>query len=236
MTGHRYVIGDIHGCLKTFRYMVEEIIRLETSDTLFLLGDYVDRGPDSRGVIDFIISLKEEGYRVITLMGNHEDMLLNAMEGGVNFDQWMRNGGPFTLISFGMNKVIETGYLSGFGLPDRYLDFLNNLKLYVEMDDVILVHAGIDLSLTDPYNEKHILLWTRQTIVDKKILGNRKVIHGHTPVPLTVIREAVDDPEADDINIDGGCVYTMYRSLGYLAALDLDKWELMWVKNLEDRE
>jgi len=215
------------------RYMVEEIIRLETGDTLYLLGDYVDRGPDSKGVIDFIISLREKGYRVLTLMGNHEDMLLNAMEGGAQFNQWMRNGGSFTLKSFGLEKMIETGYMSGFGLPDPYLGFLHDLKFYVEMDDVILVHAGIDLSLPDPFSETYILLWTRQTVIEKKVLGNRKVIHGHTPVPLTVIREMVDDPEANDINIDGGCVYTMYRSLGYLAALDLDKRELMWVKNLE---
>jgi serine/threonine protein phosphatase 1 len=234
MSGHRYVIGDIHGCLKTFRYMVEEIIRLERDDTLFLLGDYVDRGPESRGVIDFIITLREKGYPIVTLMGNHEDMLLSAMEGGAQFNQWMRNGAPFTLRSFGMEKTIETGYAFGFRLPDPYLNFLHDLKFYVETDDVILVHAGIDLSLPDPFSETFILLWTRQTVIEKKVLGNRKVIHGHTPVPLTVIREMVDDPEADDINIDGGCVYTMYRSLGYLAALDLDKWELMWVKNLED--
>src|SRR5215218_1348691 len=96
----RYAISDIHGCCKTFRYMVEEVLHLQASDQLFLLGDYIDRGPDSKGVIDFILELRAKGYRVETLMGNHEFMMLETWEDASYLPLWLRNGGDTTLASF----------------------------------------------------------------------------------------------------------------------------------------
>jgi serine/threonine protein phosphatase 1 len=213
--------------------MTEEVIQLDASDTLYLLGDYVDRGPDSKGVVDYIINLQHNGYSVIPLMGNHEDMMIDSMAGSNHFHEWMRNGGASTLDSFGLEHVIIEGLKTGWKLPENYLEFFRGLKLYIELEDFILVHAGLDLSLPDPFNYPWIMLWIRQSVIDKKKLGDKKIIHGHTPLPLEAVKASVEDKKIVDINIDGGCVYTYYRSLGYLIALDLDKWEMMWVRNME---
>ena len=79
-----WVIPDVHGCSKTLRYVVEEMIRLQKEDILFLLGDLIDRGPDSKGVIDYIMGLEARGYNVTTLRGNHEDYLLKAARADSN--------------------------------------------------------------------------------------------------------------------------------------------------------
>jgi serine/threonine protein phosphatase 1 len=213
--------------------MIEEIIQLDHTDKLYLLGDYIDRGPNAKGVIDYILSLQNEGFQVIPLLGNHEDMMLKSMNGGDPFHQWMRNGGTSTLISFGLNNLPSEYANFGWKLPEKYFDFFQNLKLYIHLKDVILVHAGLDFSMPDPFNQPQIMLWIRESAIDRDLLGDKKIIHGHTPLPLDEIKAAIDDPSTADINIDGGCVYTMYRSLGYLTALDLDKWELMWVRNME---
>jgi serine/threonine protein phosphatase 1 len=213
--------------------MTEEIINLDKSDTLYLLGDYIDRGPDSKGVTDYILMLQQDGNRIFSLMGNHEDMMLDSMKGGDPFRLWMRNGGAITLESFGLHSVILNGTETGWNLPENYYNFFSNLKMYVELDDTILVHAGLDLSLPDPFSEQWVMLWIRESVIDPHTLGDRKIIHGHTPLPLEEIKASIDDPFTADINIDGGCVYTMYRSLGYLTALDLDKWDLMWVRNMD---
>src|SRR5438876_897645 len=106
MEKRNFVISDIHGCLKTFRYLLEDIIHYTKSDTLYLLGDYIDRGPDSKGVIDYILSLKERGYRIYPLKGNHEQLLLDAYEEAPFAEKaWLRNGGENTLKSFGVKNV-----------------------------------------------------------------------------------------------------------------------------------
>ncbi|ALJ00842.1 metallophosphoesterase [Rufibacter tibetensis] len=220
----RYAISDIHGCNKTFRYMVEEEINLQTSDTLYLLGDYIDRGPDSKGVIDFIMELRRNGYQVITLWGNHEDMMLHALESSGYTDNWFFNGGKETLKSFGVETL--------FGIPMPYWRFIEELQLYVELEDYLLVHAGFDFSAKNPFSDRDTMLWTRDFEVDKKILGNRKIIHGHTPTYLTEIADSLIDPVSDVINIDGGCVFS--SRLGYLVALNMDTLELHALRNREE--
>ncbi|MBC3542386.1 metallophosphoesterase [Rufibacter sediminis] len=221
----RYAISDIHGCLATFRYLVEEELKLQPTDTLYLLGDYIDRGPDSKGVIDFILELREKGYPVITLCGNHEELMLQARKEPEYPEIWLHNGGVETLKSF------DT--LSLEAIPAKYWTFLEELELYVELDDYLLVHAGFDFSLPNPFTDRRSMLWIRDFEVDKTVLGTRKIVHGHTPTYLTDIQASLQEPLEDDLNIDGGCVFT--SRLGYLTALNLDTLKLHAVANREGK-
>jgi serine/threonine protein phosphatase 1 len=210
----RYAISDIHGCYRTFRYMVEEVLHLQPSDQLFLLGDYIDRGPDAKGVIDYIQELRAKGYGVATLMGNHEAMLVEAREDETYLPFWLRNGGDKTLASFGIKEITR--------LPDNYWTFLNQLIYYQELPDYLLVHAGFDFSAGNPPTNFEAMLWIRQFTVDPSFLGDRKIVHGHTPTPLATIRQNVANPGSSVYNIDGGCVFKHIPGYGYLTALNLD--------------
>lgn len=104
----RFAISDIHGCLRSFRALLEEI-NFSKEDTLYLLGDYIDRGPDSKGVIDHIWKLQKEGYTVHCLRGNHEQMLLNEISSPNNYF----DGESETLRSFGVKQNLN--------IPRQYL-------------------------------------------------------------------------------------------------------------------
>src|SRR4051794_19819274 len=107
MSGRSFAIPDIHGCAATFRRLVNMTLRAVAGDTLYLLGDTIDRGPDSRGVLEEIMSLRREGIAVVALRGNHEDMLLKACRDRDDFRLWMLNGGGATLQSFGVEDACE---------------------------------------------------------------------------------------------------------------------------------
>jgi len=95
-----FAIGDIHGCSNTFRTMVREEINLQKSDVLYCIGDYIDRGNDSKGVIDLILELRTKGFTIHTLRGNHEQIMMDSGESKEMFRLWMVNGGDTTLRSF----------------------------------------------------------------------------------------------------------------------------------------
>src|SRR6478736_5094582 len=110
-----FAISDIHGCAKTFVSLVEKVIKLTREDKLFLLGDYIDRGPDSKGVIDYIIQLEQKGFDVTALRGNHEEMLLKGITDSHFLEMFLKNGGDKTLEGFGVKHPKE--------LPIEYLTF-----------------------------------------------------------------------------------------------------------------
>lgn len=226
---YRYIVGDTHGCIKTFRHMVEEKIQLKKGDQLYLLGDYIDRGPDCKGVLDYIMDLIEIDYSVFPLLGNHEDMFLKAPEDERYFQHWMRNGASSTLASFGLLPEIE----SLQQIPLKYIQFVEKMMYYASLEDFVLVHAGLDFLTDDPFKDKEAMLWSREFQYDSTILKKRKIIHGHTPVPLKEIETTIQDRNANLINLDGGCVYRGYPGYGNLVALNIDTWELYSVSNLD---
>src|SRR5690348_12378540 len=102
--GRTLAIGDIHGCARTFRRLLEKV-ELDRADTLYLLGDLIDRGPDSKGVIEMILKLLEDGFDIRPIRGNHEELMLLAIRSGVFEDllDWLENGGGSTLMSYGVD-------------------------------------------------------------------------------------------------------------------------------------
>ncbi len=229
----RIVIGDIHGCLKTLRQLLEQKIQAGKEDELYFVGDYIDRGPDSKGVLDYLIGLKKDGYQTVFIRGNHEEMLIESFSSEVYFHPWMYNGGGKTLASFGLS---EEAYLQLPGdrkLPDKYMEFLSHTTYYVELDKVFIVHAGFNFHDGNPFHDLDAMIWSRNFDYDRFKAKGKPVIHGHTPVPLETIRQTLFNPERKLINIDAGCVYTEYPEMGNLIALDLDKWQLFVQPNID---
>ena len=100
----RIVIGDIHGCLKTLQELLDKKIQVGLRDQLYFVGDYIDRGPDSRGVLDYLIGMKREGFKMVFIRGNHEEMLIESFSSETFFHPWIYNGGGKTLESFGISQ------------------------------------------------------------------------------------------------------------------------------------
>lgn len=213
----KFAISDIHGCRQTFAKLLKTI-DLQKTDELYLLGDYIDRGPDSKGVIDFIWELQTTGYTVRCLRGNHEQMLLNSCKPA---NQWADAGDPALLASFGVGRVQN--------IPQNYKEWMNRLPYYFEVDHFLLTHAGLNFNQPDPMKDLESMLWIRnwRADVDRRWLNGRIVVHGHTPAKRSVIEHfhqyATATPAVD---IDNGCVYTTYEEMGALCAFNLTENEL----------
>ncbi|QXE89185.1 serine/threonine protein phosphatase [Geomonas subterranea] len=219
--GRTLTIGDIHGCAQTFCRLLE-IVQLEKSDTLYLLGDMIDRGPDSYGVIETILDLQMEGYDIRPIRGNHEDMMLLAVQSSVFEDllEWLEQGGDATLRSYCVN---HTQFL-----PEEHLRFLEGLPLYRITDKFVFAHAGIDCTLDDPFSPhgRHHILWDRSGIIDVGKLAGRRVVSGHTTRKLDDIRKSL---RRNHIRIDNGVYISGVEGKGNLVCVDLESQQ-MWVQ------
>lgn len=192
-----YAFGDIHGCLT----QLEELIRLcetnagESRMKFIFLGDYIDRGPNSRGVVEFLIELQTYmPDRVICLKGNHEDMLLAAVEDEGREDHWLRNGGTQTLYSYEVPSTID--------LPRRHLDWLRSLPTFHDDGLRFFVHAGVHPARPLDQQDEHDLLWIREPFLSSNKDFDRLIVHGHTPVA-----SEVPDQRPNRLNIDTGAVF-----------------------------
>ena len=217
-----FVIGDIHGCCNTFKKLLSEKLAIQKSDKIYCIGDYIDRGNDSKGVIDFIINLRIKGYEVFTLRGNHEQMMLDSIIDQERLDLWIINGGLETLKSFGISSVNQ--------LSHTYLTFLEQTKFFIETNQYIFVHAGLNFRIENPFTDKEAMLWIRDEYFDKSKINNRILIHGHTPMPFEYLSKQTN---LNKINIDGGCVYKHKSGFGNLIALSLPDMKLTAVKNID---
>jgi serine/threonine protein phosphatase 1 len=229
----RIVVGDIHGCSRTFQRLLEERIKLEKGDILILTGDYIDRGPDSRAVIDYIIWLQHESYHLVTLMGTHEYLLLHSQGSMEYYKLWMLNSGFTTLRDFGIDVSRYPGPEAIHLIPDLYLRFFRELSYYAETPGYFISHACFEGRTADPLDDLQSMIWKRDEYYNEEFLNGRKLIHGHTPEPMELIRGRVMDPATRIYNIDGGCVYPKKPGLGYLCAFDLDSRDFFAQKNCE---
>lgn len=192
-----FAIGDLHGCIGELRRLLEEI-RPASGDRLVFLGDYVDRGPDARGLIDVLIDLRDRSPAdCIFLKGNHEDMFLDFLgEGGHHGDAFLMNGGRGTLASYGIDP--GAGEIM---LPPGHLEFLRNLRLSYLESPFLFVHAGISPLLSLEEQPEESLLWIREEFIRNRHLLPYTVVFGHTPH-----REIVWHVPWK-IGLDTGCVY-----------------------------
>jgi len=238
----KIAVSDIHGCLKTFRKLLEDSIQLTREDQLFLLGDYVDRGPDSKGVLDYIMELTDNGFQLECLMGNHEQMMLNAFQDDEDIDVWLLNGGKSTLDSFGVEDVED--------IPEKYFRLIRNFKYYLEIDEYILVHAGLNFlppnnseadsdflwKVIHPFKDIKSMLWIRDwySDIDYEWLRGRIIIHGHTPVSDDSIRSLLNNwDDVPVLDIDNGCFITYQDGMGQLCGFDLTHRKLYFHQNVE---
>ena len=217
MSERLFAIGDIHGCFNPFCELLEQKIRFRKGDRLVLLGDYIDRGYQTREVIDYIIGLQESGYDVIPLKGNHESMMLDSMDDEQMLSNWFLNGGYETLYSFGVDSLND--------LNIKYLHFFRNLPSYYIQDRFMFVHAGFNDEISDPLADQFEMIWSRKENYSNPFFNDKIIVHGHTPVSLTVCREALLSRNRV-INIDTGCVYDELGGLGHLTAIELFSREL----------
>ena len=217
-----FFIGDIHGCSKTFRKLVTERIGIRKTDLLYCVGDYIDRGDDSKGVVDYIIELRKKNFQIFTLRGNHEQMLLDSESGDYYFSLWLMNGGDRTLESFNINSIDE--------LKPVYADFFRGTEYFIETEDFIAVHAGLNFNIDDPLSDLHSMLWIRDFEVDRSYLKDKLLIHGHTPRDTGfIISQGFESP----LNVDGGCVYKYNEGLGSLFAFNFHERNFIEVKNID---
>ncbi|MEO8416876.1 MAG: metallophosphoesterase family protein [Ginsengibacter sp.] len=214
-----FAIGDIHGCSDALEQMLFTEIKIKKQDMVYCIGDYIDRGHDSKGVADIIISLQEKGYDIHTLRGNHEQMMLESEQSIENFDLWYRNGGNTTLQSFDVDAYSA--------MPEKYRRFFENTKYYISTNDYIFVHAGLNFNHKDIFEDKDAMLWTRDIEPYENALGNKILVHGHTPRSL----HHIIHQKGNCINIDGGCVYHEHRHLGNLISISLPGKEFIVVRN-----
>jgi serine/threonine protein phosphatase 1 len=217
-----FAISDIHGCFKPFYELIVNCIKLKKTDQLILLGDYIDRGDQSKEVIDFIIDLKKSGFNVIPLTGNHEVMLLDSFNNPEILPLWLMNSGMSTLSSFGIQNIKE--------IDSKYLDFFRSLEYYRIIDNVIFVHAGFDDFAIDPFTDRHGMIWECRTSYQHPLLSDKIIIHGHRPKTLSFLKGLLNQ-KSRVIPIDTGCVYKIEMGYGYLTALEVNSMTIISVQN-----
>ena len=203
-------IGDIHGCIETAKALVDRLAPA-ADDHLVFLGDYVDRGPDSKAVLDYLIALSGR-YRCTFLRGNHEALMLEYMDEGV-YELWQVNGGVATLNSY-------AGAARQVRIPAEHLAFIRSTVLYYNTPDFFFVHAGLRPDLTTKENVRwcgeDVFLWERShlEVGDEDLAWEKSVVCGHTPRAQPINRPKL-------IGIDTGCVYHMHPDMGRLTAVRL---------------
>jgi len=193
--GKTFVVGDVHGCLEMLKRLIDKIDWNPSSDRLIFIGDYIDRGQDARGVVDFVLKLKENSPLVECLIGNHEQMFLDYLS-GVNPHGFILNGGVSTLKSYEDVRRSKDDAL----FPSSHLDFFSSLLPMIELDQYYIVHAGFRPNIRIEDQDFVDMIWIRDEFIYSDYDFGKVVIFGHTPLNEPMIMK-------NKIGIDTGAVY-----------------------------
>jgi len=200
-----YAVGDIHGRLDLLDKLLERIERdaarlpAGTQRELILLGDYIDRGADSRGVVDRVLTDPLPGFATVRLKGNHEDALLSFIDGLSDGLDWLSYGGLETLLSYGvplkslpntLAASVELRRALSAALPPAHLAFYRACTLHHTVGDYVFVHAGVRPGIALEKQDPVDLMWIRDDFLrSRTALPGRIVVHGHTIVDQPQVRE-----------------------------------------------
>jgi calcineurin-like phosphoesterase family protein len=208
-----YAIGDVHGRLDLLEDLlarIREDAEPHTADSariLIFLGDYVDRGSESRGVVEAVMSDLLPGFTTVRLMGNHEEAMLSFLDGESDGIDWLSFGGLETLLSYGVPlrslpnsgeavKALQTALVEA--VPEQHVAFFRRCLLHYTVGDYVFVHAGVRPGITLEKQTQTDLLWIRDDFLRVRApLPGRVVVHGHTICDLPQDR-------SHRINIDTG--------------------------------
>ncbi len=216
-------ISDIHGELELFNELLEKVNYNPSRDQLILLGDYIDRGPDSKGVLNRVMELKDNG--AIVLRGNHDEMMVNSVDGVLGAkERWERNKGLATLQ--GYDSTLNTMTNPRTKEFTGHVDFIRSLDYYYETDNYIFVHAGVEPGVSMASADTHKLVWIREEFYEK-YTGAKTIIFGHTPTHLLWGERKLDVffGENNIIGIDGGAAYG-----GQLNCLELPSKKVYYTR------
>ncbi len=216
-----YAIGDIHGCADLLEILMDKITKndqhLEPIEfkKLVFLGDYIDRGPASQKVIDILLYDLPKDYETIFLKGNHELMMIEALEDCRAADYWLRNGGLETISSYrsahsstnGQASSEELMHLFKAKLPKEHLAFLKTLQLSFQLGDYFFVHAGVNPERSLDEQVEQDMLWIRDRFLFSEKDFGKVIIHGHTPGKD--VDEADNQVGIDTAAVYGGCLTAM---------------------------
>lgn len=215
--GRRIAIGDVHGCAKTLQALVEKI-NLSKEDTLFLLGDLIDKGLYSKQVVDFVLQLKKENFNILPVKGNHEESFLTAYNCG-----W----------SFFVNYLEQNNTDSFLGSDlEFYLQFFSEMEYVYDLGDCLVSHTEFLVGESSLYRGMRGLFSKVDFDIDQDRILKRRQVTGHFVTSISEIRESIVSKNKV-ICIDNGCVYTDAEQLGNLCAFDLDSFELLLQQNID---
>lgn len=212
--GRRIAIGDIHGCFRTFKALMFTINPTK-KDQIFILGDLIDKGQNSKQVVDYILEWQVKGYHFLVVRGNHEQSFLTAYQCGFEF----------------FVEYLEKNQTDDF-LDDlnKYLAFFSQLPYYLDLEDWLICHTPFLINQDSLYRSMKGLF--PKINFDIKDLSTRKQVAGHIVESLNTVRESITQ-KSSIILLDSGCVYKNNEGLGYLSAMDLDTYKLISQKNID---
>jgi serine/threonine protein phosphatase 1 len=199
-----FIVGDIHGCLDMLKRLIDKIEWNPANDRLIFIGDYIDRGENSKGVVDFILKLKKDSSLIQCLIGNHEQMFLDYLS-GVDSQSSLLNGGLSTLKSYEEVRRSQDDAL----IPSSHLDFYSSLLSMIELEQYYIVHAGFRPNISIEDQDLNDMIWIREEFIYSNYDFGKVVIFGHTPLNSPLIMK-------NKIGIDTGAVFG-----NYLTCLEL---------------